>query len=220
MKLWDKLLNLLFPPRCVFCHCAQPKVCVCPACEQVLPHRSVGERISDVQGLDACVTPLWYEGVVRSATLRYKFGGLRGNSVIFAELMADAFRTELFGKVDLITWVPISRRRMRSRGFDQAELLARELGRLIEMTPVRTLHKIRNNNPQSRQRTREGRMANVIGAYTLADSSVRGKSVLLVDDIVTTGSTISECAHVLRAAGARHVYGIALAKTPKLTKKD
>lgn len=220
MKLWDKLLNLLFPPRCVFCHRAQHEVCVCPACEASLPHRPVGERSSKVRSLDDCVTPLWYEGVVRSAALRYKFGGLHGNSVLFAELMADAFRTELFGKVDLITWVPISRRRMRRRGFDQAELLARELGKLIGLTPVRTLKKIRDNKPQSRQSTRAGRVANVIGAYKLADTSVRGKSVLIVDDIVTTGSTISQCAQVLREGGAQHVYGIALAKTRKNTKKD
>ena len=150
--------------------------------------------------------------------MRYKFRGVTGNADVFARLMLECYEQELFGKTDLITWVPVSRRRLRKRGYDQSEHLAKALGVLVGRTPVKTLVKIRHNNPQSLQKTPAGRRANVIGAYRLGKESVAGKSVLLIDDVVTSGSTVSECAYVLRAAGAKKVYVLALAKTPKYKK--
>lgn len=220
MKFFKNLLQILYPPRCAFCHrILEHDDQICSHCSASLPYRPKQKRTSKFPYIDTCITPMYYEGLVRDAMLRYKFYRVRGNADLFARMMLECFRQEFFGKIDVITWVPVSRRRLRKRGYDQSQLLAEALCKLSGHTPVKTLVKTRHNNPQSRQKTHAGRRANVIGAYRVTDVPLKGKSVLLIDDIVTTGSTISECAHVLRVAGAEKVFVLAFAKTPESQKK-
>ena len=117
---------------------------------------------------------------------------------------------------DVLTWVPVSRLRRLRRGYDQVELLARHLGRELDMVPVCTLKKIRHNRQQSRIADAAGRRANVLGAYRILDSGqIAGKKILLLDDILTTGSTAGECARMLRTAGAKEVHCAVLAAARK-----
>ena len=117
---------------------------------------------------------------------------------------------------DVLTWVPVSRLRRFRRGYDQVELIARSVGRELGMIPVPVLQKIRHNRPQSRIQDDAGRRANVLGAYRLKESQqISGKRILLLDDIFTTGSTVGECARVLRTAGAKEVHCAAIAAARK-----
>ena len=107
---------------------------------------------------------------------------------------------------DILTWIPISSARKFRRGYDQtqvfAQVAAKELGR--ELTP--TLKKIRNTKPQSTAGSADKRRANILGAYRVIDPSlVKDKRILLMDDILTTGVTASECAKMLLIAGAKEV---------------
>lgn len=114
--------------------------------------------------------------------------------------------------------MPVSRKRLRKRGYDQAELLARTACRLWDTEPVRLLNKTADNPAQSGISDAAARRANVLGVYeTCGDPA--GKRVLLIDDICTTGATLSECARVLKDAGAESVVCAAVAKTrEKFTK--
>ena len=115
--------------------------------------------------------------------------------------------------LDCITWVPVTRRRRGQRGFDQCELLAREVGRRLDVPARGTLAKDRNTRPQSELEEESARRANALGAYSLLPGTdLMGKRVVLVDDVVTSGSTLSECAQLLRRAGAEAVYGLTLAQ--------
>ena len=126
-------------------------------------------------------------------------------------------RDKLTGKFDLVTWVPVSRKRRRTRGYDQAELLCRETARELGMQPLLTLEKCTDNRAQSSLSGAEERFENAKGAYrAVQPERFAGKRVLLIDDIVTTGATMSECARVLRKAGAAEVVCAALA-TPRET---
>ena len=117
---------------------------------------------------------------------------------------------------DVVTWIPISRIRKLRRGYDQVELLARAVARELDMEPVPTLRKIRNNRQQSRIRDAAKRRANVLGVYRVTDpESIRGKRVLLLDDIITTGATASEAARVLLTNGAKEVHCAAVAASRK-----
>ena len=117
---------------------------------------------------------------------------------------------------DVLTWVPVSRLRKFFRGYDQVELLANSVGQELEMIPVPLLKKIRNNRQQSRIKGEAERRANVLGAFGVTDAeAIRGKRILLLDDIVTTGATASECARVLLTAGAKEVYCAAVAAARK-----
>ena len=108
--------------------------------------------------------------------------------------------------------MPISRRRKLWRGYDQVELLAQAVCRELDAAPIRCLKKIRHTPAQSGIKGSAQRKANVLGAYKAVQPEVFvGKRVLILDDIITTGATISECARVLLTAGAKEVHCAAIA---------
>ncbi len=209
------LLDLLFPPKCVFCgKLLRPgEREVCAGCAQGLPWLE-GERAKRAD--DFCtlvVSPLRYDGVVRDSIRRYKFGGRRGYAGAYGKLVAGAVRTHLAGKYDVISWVPLSDKRRRERGYDQAFLLATATALELGDVAVETLRKVRHVDAQSGLVEDAARRANVKNAYQVVDPElVEGRRVLLVDDVVTTGSTLSECARTLLAAGALNVVGATLAR--------
>ncbi len=160
-----------------------------------------------------CVSPLTYEGQVRESIHRYKFGGRQFYEKTYAPLMAAAVGQEL-GDFDLITYVPISQKRRRKRGYDQSELLARSLGELLHKPVLSCLRKRRDNPAQSGLLHGSERVKNVHGVYEAQNmENFHGKCVLLVDDIITTGATLEECSNVLAGAGAGKVLCATLAMT-------
>ena len=208
MSLKTDVLELLFPTKCAFCGRIDRRG-VCPACERTLPRMETVLR--EGAGFGKCAVPLRYEGAVREAILRWKFRGARGAAAGFGRLVAQCAAEELSGAFDLVTWAPVSERRRRERGYDQAQLLARAAARAWEAEPVAALLKRLDNPPQSGLGAPE-RRGNVIGVYeAVSPERIAGARVLLIDDIITTGSTLAECARVLRDAGAADVVCACLA---------
>ncbi len=214
MNFFKRISEWLFPPRCVFCRKVMEKDGVCDKCEAELPYRAQCEVKEEIMFVDRAFSCFHYEGDVRNAILRYKFGGLQKYAVDFSEYLEECINMNLLGEYDIISWVPLSRARLRSRGYDQARLLAEEVCfRIGKEMPIKVLQKAINAAPQSRQGDKSRRMANIIGAYELCGQDVAGKRIILIDDILTTGATVSECARVLKTAGASAVYVLTLAKT-------
>lgn len=214
MKLWSALLDLLYPPRCTFCHCfvKSSAVAICDNCRKNLPYTTNGGR-QKADFVTVCVSPLYYEDDVRESLLRYKFHGATGYAKAYAPLVADCIREHLDQEYDLITWVPLSRKRLHRRGYDQARLLAEAVATELDTMAVGTLKKIRNTAAQSQTGSAEKRRANISGAYRVMNPAlVADKRILLIDDIVTTGSTLSECARTLGLAGAECVICAAVAR--------
>lgn len=214
MKLWNTLLDLLYPPRCPFCHCfvKSSAVAICDNCRKNLPYTTNGGR-QKADFVTVCVSPLYYEDDVRESLLRYKFHGATGYAKAYAPLIADCIREHLDQEYDLITWVPLSRKRLHRRGYDQAQLLAEAVATELDTMAVGTLKKIRNTAAQSQTGSAEKRRANISGAYRVMNPAlVADKRILLIDDIVTTGSTLSECARTLGLAGAECVICAAVAR--------
>ena len=215
MGALSAILDILFPPRCVFCHrfLRSSRQMVCEDCLNSLPYTSNGgEKTGEF--FDRCVAPLYYEGDVRESLHRFKFKGATGYSKTYGKLLADCIRENLAGAYDLISWVPLSRKRLRERGYDQAMLLAMAAALELDDVAVCTLEKTLESEKQSLMGSAEKRRANISGAYRAADPElVEGKRILLIDDIVTTGSTLSECAKTLLSAGAEAVLCAAVART-------
>lgn len=210
MKRFERVLELLFPPRCALCGQVGVKG-LCAKCEAAA-EAGAGEMMHERSGLGSCLAPLKYEGQVREALLAYKFSGSRSRCAGFGEILARAAAEQYGGQFDTVSFVPVSDRRRAARGYDQAELLAREMCRYWETEPVRLLKKVKDNRAQSLLTTREERAENVRGVYAPAqEEKIRGARILLVDDILTTGATLGECARVLREAGAQEVLCAALA---------
>ncbi len=113
-------------------------------------------------------------------------------------------------EVDTVTWAPTSRRRRRQRGFDQAELVARQVALQLGLPSRRLLERERDDTAQ----TGRGRADRLVGPAFRVRPDVRGRSVLVIDDVVTTGATLRSAADALSAAGAPHVVTAAVAATP------
>ena len=213
-QLRERLLDLLYPPKCAFCRkLVTDGRMLCPDCERALPVPEKEKQSKKISGLAVCLSPLYYTGDVRQSLHRYKFQGAAAYYRIYAELMAACVREHGL-TADLVTWVPLSRKRLRRRGYDQARLLAEEVAGRLALPCEQTLEKIRNNPAQSGTSGAEERQKNVLGVYR-AVTSFAGEHVLLVDDIVTTGATLSEAAKELLNAGAEQVSGLTLARTDR-----
>jgi ComF family protein len=213
------LLDSLFPPRCAACGGSGWPLCLgcarrvgvitppwCRRCGR--PTEEPVARCADCPpgAVNSVRAPFLYRGPVARAVKGMKFSGWHALGPLFAGAIAA-----MSGHAgDVVTWVPLSRRRMARRGFDQAEVLARAVAPLLGL-PIRgLLNRARDVPAQARRGGRDRRTA-LAGAFTPAGSSPR--RVLLVDDVVTTGSTAAACAAVLRAAGARWVGVLAVARS-------
>lgn len=213
MRLRKWLLNLIYPARCVFCGDWIAHPGLCRHCAVSAPQVEEERITADLGGGLRCAVPFWYEGAVREGLLRFKFRGSRASARPLGELLGQCAAERFSGEFDLVTWVPVSRKRRRHRGYDQAELLARSACRLWGVKPVRCLKKVQHNPAQSALADAAARRANVLGVYDpVRPERFAGKRVLLIDDICTTGATLRECGRVLRSAGAAEVLAAAVAK--------
>jgi ComF family protein len=206
MSIWNRLALLLFPPKCVLCGelLEKHETDLCRHC------RAEGPVCTSNSGklpfLDGWTAVWYYEDQVRRSLLRYKFYRARSYAPCYGRMLAMKVQQSFPEGVDILTWVPISPLRKLRRGYDQVELLAEAVGQELGIQPQRVLKKIRHNRPQSGIVGQAQRRANVLGVYRVTDpAAIAGKSVLLLDDILTTGATVSECARTLLTAGAKEV---------------
>lgn len=214
------LLSVLFPPKCVLCRrvLGKEELDLCHRCRCDSPTWTKS-RVR-LPFIDAWAALWHYEGHVRSSILRFKFYNHRSYAATYGRLLAMKLLEEFPEGFDCLTWVPISRLRKFTRGYDQVELLAQAVSRELQLEMLPLLQKIRHNKPQSRIRGDARRRANVLGAYRVTDPTLlAGKKILLLDDIITTGATAGECARVLLTAGAEEIYCGALASARYKSKK-
>ncbi len=210
--LFARLLDILYPPKCPFCGRLTGSIEeICSACWPLLPRTTHAGARQTGEFFDFCLSPLYYTGIAREAVLRYKFGGRASYAAAFASLMADTIRDHTIQPLDAVTWVPLHPRRRRTRGYDQAELLARALAKELGLPCRATLKKIRSRKVQSSLGEPSQRRANVSGCYK-ALGSYKGKHLLLVDDVITSGATLSECTRMLMMAGAAEVDCVTLTR--------
>jgi ComF family protein len=127
-------------------------------------------------------------------------------------LMADYLKdNQVYGEV--LVPVPLHLRRLRERGYNQSNLLARELGKLVALPVIDySLHRLKDSLPQARTTTVEERRRNVAKAFICRDEKLSGTRIILIDDVCTSGATLEACAKAVKAAGAISVWGLTLAR--------
>ena len=213
----NKMLRLFFPPKCIFCGAmlkpSEPDVCqMCM--DAVLLDAVPALRVSGAF-FDSAVSALRYEGNVRKALHRFKFSGKQSYAVPLARVLAFALNQKRVEDFDLVISVPTNRKNVRKRGYNHADLLGRELAKLIEKPYIDALSKRRETVPMFGLKAAE-RRANVLGAFSLKcrPGNIEGRRVLMVDDVITTGATLSECARILKENGAIAVLCAAAASAP------
>lgn len=220
-RIVEYVLGLLYPPKCMFCRrlLEDEQTDICHACRKSLPYFDAPDRTGEF--FTRCVSVYEYQGMVRESLHRYKFAGMQQYAGGYGRAIAMALSRRDLPRLDGVTWVPVSKKRKRQRGYDQAQLLAQAVARELQLPLLPTLRKTVDNPPQSSLNGVSRRRGNVIGVYQCIDpDAVGGKRLLLIDDIITTGSTLSECSRVLRSAGASEIICGTVAATEVNEKKQ
>jgi len=228
-KLGRSVLDFLFPLRCPgcgktgtwFCEDCLAKLAFlesfsCAVCGKDAIKGITHPSCRGKYTLDRLVSIYQYEGAIRKAIQWLKYKDVTGLAKILADLMVEEV-LELgieFGPETIVIPVPLHWKRAWKRGFNQAELLARPFGKSFNLE-VRDdlLRRRRNTEPQIKLKHNE-RRENVSGAFEVPESKeeeVKGRDFLLIDDVCTTGATLSACANALKRAGARYVWALTLA---------
>ena len=206
-KTMGGLMDLFFPRKCPFCGTPTGKKLLCDVCKNSLPWCDEERTVGSLR----VTAPLYYEDGVRQAVHDLKFRSMTGGLDCFGQLMAQCAAERYSGEFDAITWVPVSKKRLKKRGFDQSRLLSASLCVDWHVAPLETLEKTVDNPPQSGIDDNAERRANVLGVYRAVNTKdFEGKRLLLIDDVCTSGSTLGECARVLRASGATDVVCLTL----------
>lgn len=149
---------------------------------------------------------------MRHAIHQFKYRNLRAIAEPLAELLADYLTTHPVPGEVLVP-VPLHRKRLRERGYNQSELLARQLGKLVKL-PVMADGIIRRQHSPSQARAASisERRSNVKNAFSCGNRSLKNKRIILIDDVATSGATLDACAAALKAAAASSVWGLTLAR--------
>jgi len=193
-------LSRITPPLCPKCGRPQPSGILCPTC------------VSWSAKIDGIRSPFRFDGIMRQAIHQLKYRNLRTLAVTLSQLLKDYLVANPI-PAEVLVPVPLHPKRLRERGYNQSSLVARELGKLTNLAVVDDcLLRQRPALPQARSASVEERHRNVAEAFSCRDEQLRGRQVLLIDDVATSGATLDACATALKASGAASVWGLVVAR--------
>ncbi len=199
-KITDAVSDIFFTARCPYCTTVIKRTeYACKECKKSFPN-SITIRYA--VGGYRCCSPFPYSGKFKKAVQRFKFNNCGSFSKPLSYAMFKSIETILKDEnFDLITSVPMHKNTKRERGYNQADLLAKRFSEFSGIPYAETLEKFKENKTQHSIKAKE-RAKNVRGVYRIIDKSlVKGKKILIIDDIITTGNTLGECARILTKAG-------------------
>lgn len=239
MNPFSSLLDIVYPPRCHICmdfldkteeipniceNCSRSfkkishpycSICGIPFISKAGDDHHCGKCLVKRPSYDEMRAPFLYEGPIMNAIQRIKYSGRSGIANSLGLLLGEYARKWLgeTGGMILVP-VPLHIKRMRRRGFNQSMLLSKKINEVLHASlDFKTLERTRNTATQTGLKFKE-RHKNVKGAFEVINNlKIKGKDIILVDDVATTGNTINECARVLKKAGCKSVYGLVLART-------
>ena len=219
-------MNLIFPPKCIFCSkilSPQTKTNICNECYGEIPF--ISDSLAKAIKLDLypafCDEILCtcdYTGIISEAIKRFKFNDKPSYHSALGKILAEKLkRMTNYDQFDIIVSVPLSKKRFRERGYNQSQLLAASLSRATGIPDGSSLlSRIRDTGTQSLLSKNE-RYVNVNNAFKVKKPElIAGKSVILVDDVLTTGNTVNECCRVLKEAGAFYIMVAVIASGRKI----
>lgn len=229
--LLDIILGFLFPARCVSCGVLGNFLCAncydqieflgrqfCPICERPAIDGLTHPGCAKPWGLDGCLSAAYYKGPMRKLIRRFKYKPfVKEASTIMDRVLVNYFTTEedYFPSGSIVSAVPLHWMRKNERGFNQAEILAELVAEVFQLPyEFKLLKRIKRTKPQI-ELPREERLTNIRGAfefYNNAKGEIKDHSIILVDDVWTTGSTLRECGKILKRAGFAKVYALTLAR--------
>lgn len=211
----EKFLDLIFPPVCGICN-KEINTYLCEKCEKEINKITcVGENKYSDKYFSTHMYLFKYEGIIRDKIISYKFDDKPYLYKTFCEIFVKNKKVcEFLKNYDIIISVPMYKKKKNQRGYNQSELIAREIAKKVEKIEYRNdiLIKIKNTAKQS-SLNKEQRKENLKNAYAINNNEyILNKNILIFDDIYTTGSTANECAKTLSEAGAKEIGILTIAK--------
>ena len=207
------LLDLLYPPVCGICEKIN-KNYICRDCEKIIKKMQINriEKVSN-KYFDYQIRSYRYNGIIREKIIQYKFEEKSFLYKTFSKIILN--NKKIYGfleNYDIILCVPMYITKKWQRGYNQSELIARKIAKSLQINfQKNNLLKIRETKKQSTLNKQE-RITNVINAFKIKDESkLKGKRVILFDDIYTTGNTVNECSRVLKQAGVSEIIILTIA---------
>ena len=227
-EIYSALLDLLYPPFC--CGCGKFYTYLCPTCYQQINFIPLPLSLSlETNYLTSVYVTAHYEGVLKKLIKTYKYKSVKDIGELIATLI---WYSTALPKVDLITYVPINKKKLSKRGFNQTEIVAKELSLLMKVPCIPLLSKVGKYKDQASMESKEDRLNNLKGSFIISPyfekylednnkekhndikniyTKKKITSVLLIDDVITTGTTLNEAARVIKKYGIEKVYGYAIA---------
>lgn len=205
MNLFKHIKPLFYTDRCPYCnHTINHNEKACQSCAKEFPEYSPTRF---AKGGYYCYSPFTYKGKFKSAVKKMKFNKHPEYSEKLVIPIADTLkRKALDVDFDFIAYVPMHKAKLNERGYNQAQLLAKELGKIINLPCKDVLLKTKENKEQHKCK-KEERKKNVRGVYEANNKdNIKDRNILLVDDIITSGYTLGECCKVLKRSGANEIY--------------
>ena len=233
--MFDFIASLLYPKRCVGCKKPGSYICdscfakisfleyqICGVCQKGSIDGLTHPKCKTPYAIDGIISSIAYKGIVKKLLYQFKYPPYLSDlkvplSKLFYEglIQQEAFTKFASKEKILVTAVPLHINRERKRGYNQSELLGKELSVKFNLPYVpNLLLRIKQTKPQF-ELTKEERKKNILGAFSInpkCKNKIKGKRIILVDDIFTTGATLSEAARVLKQSGAKKVIGLVVAR--------
>lgn len=227
--LKESLLDTFFPKICIGCGKIDTFLCpdclkkivlikspLCLGCGRLCPKGKYCPRCKKKTKLTGIVIAAHYEeGPLKEAIHTYKYEFIYDLKNVLATFLADALKRNGFNEKYVLTYIPLHPKKEKWRGFNQSKLLAEEVSILTGFDLVRDILKRDKNNRRQIELKRFERFSNVKGIFSADEDivdKISGKNIIIVDDIVTTGATLGECAKILKEKGAKQVWGLVLGK--------
>lgn len=220
----DIILNLIYPPRCIFCDSIlyfMDNIEVCNKCFNKLPLKNENKicyRKFCNMDFDSITCLFNYGGIVKEALHRYKYEEKSFYYRAWANLIVYfTKKMTKFDEFDIILSVPLHKDKLKKRGYNQSALISKKLSKLIKIPEKSNVFKRIKDTESQMSLDRAKREKNIKNAFKITDRLViENSKIILIDDILTTASTIKECSRILKKSGAKKIHVIVLASGNEL----
>jgi len=228
-QIFTNLWDFLFPINCISCGVEGIWLCqsclnkiepnneqICPICKKISVQGQIHRNCQSSSSLDGLIAASKYsDKIIKNAILNFKYRGAKDISQSLSWLIIDHIKDKqisFFKEVDIVIPIPLHKKKYIQRGFNQTNLIAEDICNYFEWKFGDYLQRIKYTQTQTKLNEKQ-RQINIEGVFKMkVGVDLKNKNIILVDDVITTGSTLQECAKVLKQAGATKVWGLAVAQ--------